>query len=269
MQHTLTQDKVELIEKSESDYMLDRMKAIQESPGNPEGVEIKHFGSAIALYSETMPWPAFNTVKGISADDFELLDDIIDFYRSRKRKVQFEIVPSRVNQGLLQGLAQRGLYQSGFHTSLYYPIEDNSKIELSDIYIKEITEEEFQIYAAIHCRSTGLSDDGIPHVARNNQILHGRPGWKFFLAMKDNIPSAKGVMHINHKVASLTFAGTLPEFRNSGLHNALIRRRIYEASMSNCSIVVGQAGYLTQSHRNMESVGMKIGYVRTTWTEQL
>ncbi|MNJ58778.1 hypothetical protein D3C77_544310 [compost metagenome] len=53
MSHTLTQDKVELIEKSELNYMLDRMKTIQERPGNPEGVE-------------TMPWPAFNTVKGIN-----------------------------------------------------------------------------------------------------------------------------------------------------------------------------------------------------------
>ncbi|WP_055108591.1 hypothetical protein [Paenibacillus ihumii] len=268
MSHPLTQDKVEFIEKSELDYMLDRMRAIQERPGNPEGVEVKQFGGAVALYSETMPWPAFNTVKGISADELELLDEIIDFYRVRKRKAQFEIVPSRVNQSLLLGLAQRGFYQSGFHTSLYYPIEDQAVIEVNDIRIREMTEDEFIMYATIHCRSTGLSDDGIPHVAQNNQVLYGRPGWKFFIAMKDEIPAAAGVMHMNNSVASLTFAGTLPECRHSGLHQALIRRRIYEAVMNKCDMVVSQAGFLTQSHRNMESVGMRIGYVRTTWTEQ-
>lgn len=267
MSQTLTQETVEIIEKSELDYMLDRMKAIQERPGNPEGVEIKPFGNSIALYSETMPWPAFNTVKGISSNEIELLDEIVEFYKSRKRKVQFEIVPSRVDQGLLQELAQRGFYQSGFHTSLYYPIVDDSIIELSDISIREITTEEFQTYATIHCRSTGLPDEGIPHVAQNNLILCGRPGWKFFVAMKGNVPAAVGVMYTKDSVASLTFAGTLPEYRNNGLQQALIRRRLYEATINNCSIVISQAGFLTQSHRNMESIGMKIGYVRTTWTE--
>lgn len=267
MSQALTQETVNVIEKSELDYMLDRMKAIQERPGNPEGIEIKVFGNALALYSETMPWPAFNTVKGISSNEIELLDEMVEFYKSRKRKVQFEIVPSRVNQALLQELVQRGYYQSGFHTSLYYPIVDDSMIELSDISIREITAEEFQTYATIHCRSTGLPDEGIPHVAQNNLILCGRPGWKFFVAMKSNIPAAVGVMYMKDSVASLTFAGTLPEYRNNGLQQALIRRRLYEALINNCGIVISQAGFLTQSHRNMENIGMKIGYVRTTWTE--
>lgn len=268
MNRTLTQDQVVLIERSEMDYMVDRMLAIEERQGNPEGVEMKSFGKAVAFYSRTMPWPTFNTVKGLSSDDIDCIDMIVDFYKSRGRKPQFEIVPSRVNSEILMKLAERGFYQSGFHTSMYYSIEQlPPDWRNSGIDIKEISEEEFMTYALIHCRSTGLPDDGIPYVADNNQVLYARPGWRFFMALIDRKPAAVGVMNMNQTVASLTFAGTLLEYRNKGCQQALIRRRIYEAAKNGCSTVIGQAGFLTQSHRNMEKVGMKIGYIRTTWTE--
>lgn len=268
MTQILTRDQVRLIEQSEMDYMADRMRAIEEREGNPEGVEIKPFGQAIAIYSRTMPWPAFNTVKGLSSDDIDCLDVIVDFYKLRGRKPQFEIVPSRVNSGILEELAKRGFYQSGFHTSMYYSLKQLPPDGRdSGIEIKEILEEEFMTYALIHCRSTGLPDDGIPYVADNNHVLYTRPGWRFFMALIDGKPAAVGVMYMNQTVASLTFAGTLPEYRNRGCQQALIRRRIYEAAINGCQAVVSQAGFLTQSHRNMEQVGMKLGYIRTTWTE--
>ncbi|WMT39588.1 GNAT family N-acetyltransferase [Paenibacillus sp. D2_2] len=264
----LTENQGILIERSEIDYMVDRMWAIKERPGNPEGVDMKSFGNAVAFYSRTMPWPTFNTVKGLSSDDIDSIDAILDFYKSRERKPQFEIVPSRVNSEMLRKLAERGFYQSGFHMSMYYSMEQlPPDWRDTGIDIKGISKEEFMMYALIHCRSTGLPDDGIPYVAENNQVLHGRPGWRFFMAMIDRNPAAVGVMYMNHTVASLTFAGTLPAYRNRGCHQALIRRRIYEAAKNGCNTVVSQAGYLTQSHRNMEQVGMKIGYIRTTWTE--
>jgi len=110
----LSKDQVILIEQSEIDYMVDRMRAIQERQGNPEGVEMKSFGKAVALYSRTMPWPTFNTVKGLSSDDVDSIDGILDFYKSRGRKPQFEIVPSRVDSEMLKKLTERGFYQSGF-----------------------------------------------------------------------------------------------------------------------------------------------------------
>lgn len=36
----------DILEKSEINYMVDRMTAIREREGNPEGIEIKRFGRA-------------------------------------------------------------------------------------------------------------------------------------------------------------------------------------------------------------------------------
>ncbi|WP_316245778.1 hypothetical protein [Paenibacillus tuaregi] len=59
-------DLIQEIEQSEIRYMSDRMSAIQDRPGNPEGIEIQQFGQAICYYSRSMPWGSFNTVKGIT-----------------------------------------------------------------------------------------------------------------------------------------------------------------------------------------------------------
>ena len=73
------------------------------------------------------------------------------------------------------------------YTKLLRPIEQlPPDWRDSGINIKEISEEEFMTYALIHCRSTGLPDDGIPYVADNNQVLYARPGWRFFMALIRN-----------------------------------------------------------------------------------
>ncbi|MCU6707416.1 GNAT family N-acetyltransferase [Paenibacillus sp. J5C_2022] len=259
---------VQEIEHSEIQYMLDRMSAMQSMEGNPEGIEVKHFGMTVCLYSEHMPWAMFNTVKGMTSADAKYLDDIIAFYQVRGRAVQFEIVPSRADRNLLKSLAERGLYSSGFHNSLYTVPGDSEERLPESIVIRELQQDEFQLYATIHCKGTGLSENGIPYIAANNQILHSRRGWKYFLAYCDMEPAAVGVMYMQEGAASLTFAATLPEYRGRGLQQALIRRRIREAAVQGCRLVVGQCAFLSQSHRNMERAGMKLGYVRSTWIKQ-
>ncbi|WP_422657131.1 GNAT family N-acetyltransferase [Paenibacillus sp. EC2-1] len=254
------------IETSEMDYMTDRMLAIKERGGNPEGIEIEHIGSAICLYSKNMPWPSFNTVKGIRSTDIPYIDDMIRFYQSKGRKIQIEIVPSMVDQGLLEVLSEKGLYHAGFHTSMYMELELGIPEEEHSIEIQPIKCDEFEKYAAVHCEGTGLPPQGIDPVARNNEVLYARPGWTFFMAYVEHKPAAVGVMYIKNGIASLTFAATIPDHRSKGLQQALLRRRLAKAIEEKCRLAVSQCSFLSQSHRNMERTGMKLGYVRTTWT---
>ena len=248
------------------------MLAIQSRSGNPEGIEIRSFGDAVAFTSKTMPWPAFNTVKGVTDANLEHLEEILDFYRSKGSKVQLEIVPSRVGPDFLRRMAELGLHQSGFHCSLVMTpeqrmtavLEQGSNVER--IVIRKLEADEFELYATLHCRGTGLPDNGIPHVRSNNEVLHGREGWNFFAAELDGVPAATAVLFEKDGLASLTFAATLPEFRRQGLQRRLLEHRVAEAFSRPTKLVVGQCAFLSQSHRNMEHVGMKLGYIRTAWT---
>ncbi|WP_244226513.1 hypothetical protein [Paenibacillus protaetiae] len=115
----VTAELAERLEQSETEYMVSRVNAIREREGNPEGAEIMQFGGATAFYVRTMPWGTFNTVKGLTADDVEHVDDMIQFYRERDRSCQFEIIPSKASPKLLQVLASKGFHQQGFHTTMY------------------------------------------------------------------------------------------------------------------------------------------------------
>ncbi|SCY87229.1 hypothetical protein SAMN05720606_11118 [Paenibacillus polysaccharolyticus] len=253
----------DILEKSEINYMVDRMTAIKEREGNPEGIEIKRFGESTAFYSKTMPWGLFNNVKGKISED--VIEDILDFYNEREMNFEIQVIPGNINQEVMKKLHNKGFYQSGFHTTLFCEPGNQDSFDNDKLEIRELHEDEFDIYAEIHCLGTGLSLDGKEHVAANNRVLFSRPGWRYYLGLDQGCPAAVAVMYVEDSVASLTFATTLPEYRNKGFQTNLLLRRIHDA-YKNCNLVVSQCSYGSQSHRNMERVGMRIGYTRATWT---
>ncbi|GBF77620.1 hypothetical protein PA598K_06177 [Paenibacillus sp. 598K] len=264
-----SRESIAAVEASEMDYQCDRMIAIRERSGNPEGVEIKAVGEAVCFYSRTMPWPGFNTVKGAGNAGAAAIDEILAFYREKERKPQFEIVPGLEERQTLHHLAKRGYYASGMHASLTMDLAgwEAPEHRTPRLRIEKLRESEIETYAAIHCRAFGLPEQGIPAVAANNLVLLGRPGWTFFIAYVEDRPAAAAVMYVKDRTASLTFAATLQSYRKTGLHERLLQRRFFEAKRQGCDRVVGQCGFLSASHRSMERAGMRIAYLRSSWTE--
>ncbi|WP_409341207.1 GNAT family N-acetyltransferase [Paenibacillus sp. MBLB4367] len=259
---------VERLEAAEAECLTDRMNAIRERPGNPEGVEVIGFGGATAFYAKTMPWSWFNTVKRLGAEDIGRLDEILLFYRERNRPCQFELIPSRTTPELMDALAERGFCQTGFHTTLY-GVPDMEGTELpAELSIRELQEDEFELYGELHCVGSGMSADGRLYVAANNRVLYNRPGWRFFIGFVDGQPAGVGVMHMREGIASFTFAATVPGYRKRGLQSALLRRRIREAAIHGCDLLVSQAAYASTSQNNMERAGMRVAYTRATWSER-
>lgn len=246
------------------------MLAIQARPGNPEGIELLEAGNALCLYSKTMPWASFNTVKGCEQSDQGWIERILSFYESKQRKPQWEITPGRVEAAYLAELASKGFYHSGYHTAMVVVLGNripNDQMSCPPgIRIESMNADQFNVYALIHCRSFGLSDEGIPPVAANNAVLYDRPGWRFYLAYVDEQPAATAAMYLHGDVASLTFSATLPAFRRRGLHQLLIQRRMEEALQEGCNMVVGQCAWLSPSQRNMERCGMQLGYLKSIWS---
>ncbi|MBD7966811.1 GNAT family N-acetyltransferase [Paenibacillus gallinarum] len=261
------------LERSEMEYMIDRMRAIEERSGNPMGIETQYFGEAVAFYSREMPWPQFNTVKGIGSAEESYLSEIISFYRSRNRNPHIEVTPLRAEPTLFRSLARQGFFQSSFHATLYTGCKKKSASPLEkwtndkeNAEIIEINSNQFDDYAMVHCLGTGLPISGKQHIADNNRILHGRKGWKYYVAYYNNEPVGAAAAYIQGSTASLTFATTLPAYRNRGIQTLLIERRMRDAVQEGCNLIVGQAAYLSSSFRNMQRAGMQLGYTRSTWS---
>lgn len=264
MTTVMTLDIATEIENAEIDMLSSRLEGLQAMNGNPMQVQMKNFGSATAFSSKIIAGPAFNTVKGITNAD--AIDAIISYYESLQIPCRFEITPAQGTTELFQYLSQKGFYQSSFHTALYSIPREGSSLLPSNITLRKLKENEFDIFADIYVHGFNMPSFTKDSVRQNNEILYNESGWHFFIAEVQNIPAGIGVLYINKGVASLAASATLPEFQRKGCHTALIQKRIKTAIESNCTLIVGQARFGSGSQNNMERAHMKIAYTKSIWT---
>lgn len=255
------------LESSEIDTLWSRLTAIREINGNPMGVEIQKFGNATAFSVKNIPGSSFNTVKGLEDGDEQHVEKIIQFYKQKDIPVRFDLTPAHASTDLLTYLNKLGFYQLDFHTSLYRPVKSELIEEIiePEISIRELKEDEFDIFAGIYIQSFQMLAFLKSAVAQNNKILYNNNNWTFYLASINNKPAGIGVLFIKDRVATLAAAATIPSLRNNGIHSALIKKRICQARLEQCDLIVGQAKFGSISQNNMERAGMRIGYIKSIW----
>ncbi|HDR4865516.1 TPA: GNAT family N-acetyltransferase [Bacillus cereus] len=264
MTTVMTLDIATEIENAEIDMLSSRLERLQTMSGNPMQVQMKNFGSATAFSSKVIAGPAFNTVKGIT--NVDTIDAIISYYEPLQIPCRFEITPAQGTTELFQYLSEKGFYQSSFHTALYSKPKEDPSLLPSNISVRKLKENEFDIFADIYVRGFNMPSFTKDGVRQNNEILYNKPEWHFFIAEVQNSPAGIGVLYINKGVASLAASATLPEFQRKGCHTALIQKRIKTAIESNCTLIVGQARFGSGSQNNMERAHMKIAYTKSIWT---
>ena len=252
------------IENAEIHMLSSRLALLQAMDGNPMQVQVKKFGSATAFSSKVIAGPAFNTIKGIT--NTTQIDEIISYYQSLQIPCRFEITPAQGTAELFQYLSEKGFYQSSFHTALYSTPREDPSLLPSNISVRKLKKNEFDVFADIYVRGFNMPSFTKDGVRQNNEILYDKPGWHFFIAEVQNIPAGIGVLYINKGVASLAASATLPEFQRNGCHTALIQKRIEKAIATNCHLIVGQARFGSRSQNNMERAHMKIAYTKSIWT---
>ncbi|MDA1883201.1 GNAT family N-acetyltransferase [Bacillus cereus group sp. BY105LC] len=264
MSTIMTPHTAQEIENAEINMLSSRLEALQAIKENPMQVQIEQFGSATAFSSKVIAGPAFNTIKGIT--NATQIDEIISYYQSLQIPCRFEITPAQGTAELFQYLSEKGFYQSSFHTALYSTPREDPSLLPSNISVRKLKENEFDVFADIYVRGFNMPSFTKDGVRQNNEILYDKPGWHFFIAEVQNIPAGIGVLYINKGVASLAASATLPEFQRKGCHTALIQKRIETAIESNCHLIVGQARFGSSSQNNMERAHMKIAYTKSIWT---
>ncbi|RTR29529.1 GNAT family N-acetyltransferase [Robertmurraya yapensis] len=255
-----------VLEMSEVDCLHSRLTAIKELEGNPMGVDIQTFGSATAFSVKNIPGPSFNTVKGLKDGDEKYIDRIIDFYNEKSIPLRFELAPGHVSSTLLTYLSEKGFYQNDFHTTLYA----NSLVAKgeNELAIRELRSDEFDTFAEIYTRGFQMPSFLKNGVAQNNEVLHDKEEWTFYLACIEDEPAGIGVLFIKDNVATLAAAATTPQFRKKGIQRSLIKHRIYQAFQKGCILLVSQARFGSTSQNNLERAGFNIGYTKSIWIKK-
>lgn len=260
----------ERLENTEIDTLSSRLTEIKEIDGNSMMVEIQRFGNATAFSAKNIPGPSFNTVKGLKDGDEKQIQNIIHFYKEKDIPVRFELTPAHASSNLLACLSDAGFYHNDFHSTLYSScFVDDTCSEINEkIAIRKLEEHEFDIFADIYIKGFQMPQFLLTGVAQNNQILHKNEDWTFYLATYNDEPAGIGVLFIKNRIATLSAAATLPKLRGKGIHSALIKKRIYQAYVQDCDLIVGQARFGSTSQNNMERAGLGIAYTKAIWIEK-
>ncbi len=264
----LTKDLMKIVEQSEIDALEDRLIRVKSMNDNAMGVELKRFGKAVAFSVKNIPGPSFNTVKGISGENIDNLDEIVDFYTNKGISARFEVTPGNASTDLFRKLSSLGYFQSGFHTALYRPLPtEEPALSGADtaVKIEEISLENFDIFGELYTRGFGMPAAFKDYVTANNKVLAESDNWTFYLAHVGGEPAGIGVLYVKNDVATLAASATVPEFRNKGVQTALIQKRMQQATDKGCRYLVGQAAFGSVSQKNMERAGLNVAYTNVVW----
>ncbi len=197
------------------------------------------------------------------------MDRMEEFYRAHAAAVNIETCPL-ADPSLLKLLNERG----------YLPIEYSNVLarELTDadltrespnpIQVRSAAANEAEAYSLIVAKSFFENTELTPEFIDVIMSPFHAAGAYFFLAEVDGVARGGAMMSVHHRVASLGGAGTLPEFRNRGVQNALILERLKLAADSGCDLAMVATMPGSGSQRNVERHGFRVVYTRTKFLKQ-
>jgi ribosomal protein S18 acetylase RimI-like enzyme len=248
-------------------YTIARMRILESIPGNPIGIAFRVTNNVVALLARHLPSPPFNSVVGLRSGQAGQIRPLVDWYREHGVAARFEITSGDNDPALGRELARLGFFQSDCHAALIgEPDLDVSAPR--EITVEAVTSpEQMDEFLAAYVAGWGIPDAAHDQFKRNVRPWLGQPGWSLYLARAEGRAAAAAILFIHEGVGYFADSATDPGFRRRGLHSALLRRRLRDASAGGVDFVCAGADFLSASHRDMERVGMRTLFLRSIWTQ--
>jgi GNAT superfamily N-acetyltransferase len=256
---------IERVLAADVSYTMSRMRVLERIPGNPIGIGYRWIDDqAVALVARFLP--AFTRVIGLRPGHEGEIEPLLAWYREYGVKPTFEVVPGMYSVELGRELAKHGFLPSTFHAALIGE-PDPFTAPNADIDIEQVASEEaMEGYLDAYVAGWGIPEKDHAQFKSNVRPWREQPGWSLYLAQADGRPAAAATLYIADRVAYLADATTAPAFRGRGLHAALLRQRIRDASVAGVDFVFSGAEPMGTSHRNMERIGLRLHFHRMKWT---
>lgn len=264
----MTDELARRLRQADTDFTRCRMEQLRETSGNPYAADRRKFGRSEAFVARKLSMvPYFNKVVGRHDYCEKQLEKIVDFYDGVP--FRFEILPSDLTYELAGLLGARGYYQTSFHTTLFGKPEAMRVSIERDGDIREVVSfEDLKVYVDVNLRAWGVARRFQEEVGSVMLTSYGHPSFKHYIGYTPHgTPVSVGTLHISEGVAYYGNAGTISDFRGRGYQALILQRIANDAREMDCDLVVGMARFGSSSHRNMERIGMRVGYTQAIWTQ--
>mgnify|MGYP001816686821 CR=1 FL=1 len=229
-------------------------------PGNPMGARILHAAPLTVTRVAYVPQNSqMNGAHGVeSVEDFRR---VCEFYEDQSFWI--DVTPS-VSPKLLATLGPSGFRPESF-TSVLHASPIPKPIEHA-IAVEVIARRDLDVFLDTINVGFGVSEDVLDVLSANQSFWSDVPNWRLLLARVVGEPAGAAVLAISGKSAYLAAAATLPRFRGTGVHTALIAERLKLAKAAGCSEVTGQADAGSTSQCNQQRAGLGIVHTKCIWT---
>jgi GNAT superfamily N-acetyltransferase len=254
--------------QAELAYTQSRLGLLARIPGNPIGVEVRIIDNGVAaMMARSIPHPFFNCVMGLRGEHVGEIEALVAWYRDGGvANPHFFMEPGDSDAALGRELARLGYFQSGFHARLAGEPAPAPPPPCG-ITLETVTDAAaMAAYQDVYAAGWDIPANDIAGFKANTRAWLGLPGWTLFLARIDGRPAGAAMLFVDSGVGYFADAATHPDLRRRGVHGALLRRRTHEAQTLGVDFVFSGAGYLSQSHRDLERIGMRLQSVRAIWS---
>jgi hypothetical protein len=256
------------IEQNDIDYSLSRLEGMQQTEGNPLGIEINRYGNVNAFLIKG--WPTFwygNKVLGLEPSSEIYLDEIIGLFARHNLSFRFEIMPGHLNSSLASRLHKLRFCQMSFNTAVYGQPSLIARSSPDDhIKIREIQPNEVDLFLDLYQDGFGLPRlNGKERDAVLSWLNRAKSNLYLCFAHVDDIAAGVGVLYMENGIGLLADATTLPEFRGKGCHTAMLHHRIAQAEKYNCDLLTSFVEFGSTSHLNLERAGLRVAYTKSMW----
>jgi hypothetical protein len=127
------------------------------------------------------------------------------------------------------------------------------------------SEEERDTFLNCYLRGFEAEPKRFPAAIRNMRHLFDAPELQFLLAWKGQQPAGIGMLYHDETATALCAGATVPEYRRSGCHHAMLVARIEAAISQGCKQLCSWAALGGQSHTNAENAGLMTVGVSAAW----
>ncbi|MBR7839608.1 hypothetical protein KDL01_40525 [Actinospica durhamensis] len=228
--------------------------------------EIGCWGRIVALRIPTLRDLApYNKARGVNADDLPHLDVVSAFFTDTGTVPTLEVWAGDASDRLGAALAHRGLYAGTVTATLHQNLNPHpAEPAPGPVTVEELDPADDDTdYFTTLIGGYELAAARPEHLAML-RAEHDPATVRRYLARIDSRPAAAASLYLTPDGALLSGAATLPQHRRRGCQNALITRRLADASALTDLAVVTVA-YGSASHTNLEHAGFRQTHTRTTW----
>lgn len=99
-------------------------------------------------------------------------------------------------------------------------------------------------------------------------VLGEAPQMSAFVASIDGEPAGGAGLLVDQGIASLFATSVMPAHRRKGVQSALVAARLAHAKKLGCDLAVAMTDVGSDSQRNLERLGFRVGYTATVFSQR-